>query len=184
MHSIFSYPIKRLVLLCLVGYASVVLAQTPYDDETHDFGLRIGTGILSGIDHAVLPLVDIGTDFYFLSSDIRMVFGVSFIYPHSGTDAFSVAGLQYLGVEYNLPFLKNKAQIGIKTVKTYVKDASPDIKGNRNVALYVGYKHPLRQHVEYYVQVGAIRSPIKEVTGDITIESYGVLFRSGLEFYF
>lgn len=183
MYSTFFYHLKRFSLVLLVVCSSPTVAQTRYHDETHDFGFRIGTGALSGINNTVHPLVDISSDFYFLSSDLRMIFGVSFIYPNSGEAGFSVAGLQYLGLEYTFPFLNNAAQIGVKTAKTYLKDAT-DIEGNRTLSLYLGYKHPLSQQTDYYVQLGIIRSPVKETTGDIKVDPYSMLFRTGIEVYF
>lgn len=184
MHSIFLCRIKRFIILFLVGYTTTLLAVTDYQNESYDFGLRIGTGALSGIDNSVLPLLDISTDFYFLSPKIRMVFGVSYIYPNNNTNAFSVAGLQYLGIEYNFPFLKNMAQLGIKTTKTYLKNKSSAIDNNRSISVYLGYKHSLREHLDSYIQFGTIKKPVKEISSTIKIDDYSLLLQSGLVFYF
>jgi len=183
MYFTFYYRVKRLALLFFVLATSILLAQTRYYDETHDFGLRTGVGFISGIDHVVHPLFDISSDYYFLSSDLRMTFGVSFIYPNQESDSFTVAGLQYLGVEYNIPFLRNVAQVGFKMTKTYLKDAT-DIDGSRGLSLYLGYKHPLSLQTDYYVQLGMLRNLVKEVTGDVPVDPHSLFFQTGVEYYF
>lgn len=178
----YTSSLIKFFLILIMG-SPTLFANSRYSSASYDFGLRIGPGLITNVDKHSHPLFDISSDFRLFKDKLRMVFGVSFIYPNANSDLFSVAGLQYVGLEYQFPFLKNRGQIGLKMTKSYIKNAAPQIQQNRSITLYLGYKHPLKNHLDLMIQSGLAKSPFKLATST-NQDLYSLLLRSGFIFYF
>ena len=96
----------------------------------NDFGLRITTGTISGINNEIKPQVSIISDFYCLSSDLRMIFGPTLIIATDSTMPPTV--LHQIGLEYNIKTTLSTIIIGTRYFKSFIHDNEFEFTGGKN----------------------------------------------------
>lgn len=152
-------------------------------DERDDFGLRIEGGGISGIADTVIPDASVWADFYFLSPDVRMLFG--FTIMDANDDRIPLAALQAIGAEFNWPWRRQRFLFGMRFNKTYLRENSELLKPKRGMSFHLGYKYRIVEHQDVVVEMGQQYQPFEMKRADSLILDDKTFFaRVGWEIYF
>ena len=93
------------------------------EDESRDFGIRVGIGVMQGIDNTILKSLSTYADMYLLNPTTRMLFGLSLY--NMGQTGIPTMALQSIGVEQNFAIPVGQIFLGMLYNKSYLHKSDP-----------------------------------------------------------
>ena len=176
--------IRRLIIFifCFLLSSSSTIESQPYD--SNDFGFRFSVGTLSGIDDSIYPEISFLTDFYCFSSDFRMIFGPTFIFPTNIDIPTTV--LHQIGLEYNISYQELLLVFGMRYYKSYIHDDHFEFDGGKHgMALLIGSKFKLSSNRHFLISLGWMDQVLtSQSTSSELLDSHHWQIKTGFEWYF
>ena len=127
------------------------------EDDTRDFGIRVGAGAMQGIDNLTLKALSVYADMYLLNPTTRMIFGFS-LYDMKQTEIPTMA-IQSIGLEQNFDLPVGQFLLGVLYNKTYLRKESI-FDPKRGLSFHTGYKYPLALYQDLVFTVGQQYKPL------------------------
>ena len=172
------YCKTNLVKFCIVFLLTLFPfnAFSAESSSIKDFGFRLETGLANIIKDNTHYLLDLSTENILFSEQLRLHFGVSFLFPFKGDTG--VLGVQYIGADYEV---FSELLLGIRFQKSYIKRKESGLLSNKTIACVITKKIALSDTLEWTISLSM--SPNNFRSTKLSLNKNTFLIKTGFQVY-